>query len=73
MSDFIVGFSIFLLVLSPMFVPVAITLYGWVSDWRTETRARRRRRGVVASVNVGDARGHADVHRPDPQLGAVTG
>ena len=39
MSGYIAGLSCFALVLSPLFIPIAVTVVDWVHNWRLRPRA----------------------------------
>jgi hypothetical protein len=42
MSDIVPGLSILLLVLSPLYIPVAVTIAGAIANWRKALRTRSR-------------------------------
>ena len=65
MSEYTAGVAIFLLVLSPLFIPMAVTPYTGITNWRNDTKLRSRLSNVGASasrVRIDDIHGHADVH-----------
>ena len=41
MSDYIAGLSCIALVLSPLFIPIAVTIVDWVYNWRSTPRAAK--------------------------------
>ena len=72
MPQYAAGVAIFLLVLSPLFIPMAVTLYSVITNWGNDTKLRGRRGNGGASaslVRVDDIHGHADVHDLEPQPG----
>ena len=75
MSEYTAGVAIFLLVLSPLFIPMAVTLYSAITNWRNDTKLRSRLGNVGAStsrVRIDDIHGHADVHDLVREPGADT-
>jgi hypothetical protein len=75
MSEYEAGISIFLLVLSPLFIPIAITVVHAITNWRNDTKLSTRldNAGASASRVIGDDfHGHADVRALDPEPGADT-
>jgi hypothetical protein len=75
MSEYAAGIAIFLLVLSPLFIPIAVTLVGAITNWHNDTKLRSRLGNAAASASrviVDDVHGHADVHDLDPEPGADT-
>jgi hypothetical protein len=70
MSEYTAGIAIFLLVLSPLLIPVAITLLTAITNWRNDTKLTSRVGNVGTSASrviVDDIHGHADVHDLDPE------
>jgi hypothetical protein len=41
MSDYIAGLSCIAIVLSPLFIPIAVTVVDWVYNWRSTPRAAK--------------------------------
>jgi hypothetical protein len=41
MSGYIAGLSCLALVLSPLFIPIAVTVVHWVRNWRTTPQAAK--------------------------------
>ena len=75
MSEYAAGISIFLLVLSPLFIPIGITLVSAITNWRKDTRSPTRLPAAGASsvaVIVDDIHGHADVQDLGPEPGGET-
>ena len=72
MAEYRAGVAIFLLVLSPLFIPMAVTLHGAITNWRNDTKLISRPGNVGASASrarVDDIHGHADVRDLEPEPG----
>ena len=75
MSEYATGISIFLLVLSPLYIPIAVTLFGAITNWRNAIKLRSRLANAGASASrvfIDDIHGHADVHDRGPESGEDT-
>ena len=55
MAEYAAGVAIFLLVLSPLFIPIAVTLFGAITNWRNDTKLRGRP-GNVRCIGVAGPR-----------------
>lgn len=55
MSDTVQCVSIFLLVLSPLYIPIAVTVVGAVTDWREAARTESRATAARSYPAVADA------------------
>jgi hypothetical protein len=75
MSEYMAGVAIFVLVLSPLFIPMAVTLHSAIINWRNDTKLSSRLGNVGASasrVRIDDIHGHADVNNLVREPGADT-
>jgi hypothetical protein len=55
MSDTVRSLLIFLLVPSPLYIPIAVTLVGVIADWRKAIGTRRRFTAATAHPVFADA------------------
>lgn len=51
MSEYATGISIFLLVLSPLSIPIAVTLCAGIANWRNDTESPSRQRDAAVSAS----------------------
>jgi hypothetical protein len=54
MSDTVQSLLIFLLVLSPLYIPIAVTIVGTVAEWRETMRTRSPVTAATSNTAIAD-------------------